>query len=244
MNLHRAYKIACFYCSLAVLFILIFASRSASADIYAPGATLNPNCSMGSINCGVDLFSTFVPFTGATSTLNLNSQMLTNVSSLGIGTSTPAAALDVYGTGTAAIADFSSSSDQSALYIAANGNIEVNRSSLEGVWTAGTAQLGNWNSVSYGKGLFVAVGNNAVMTSPDGAVWTKQTVPDYWNSVTYGKGLFVAVSDTNQVAISSDGVNWTVQTTPENGGWQSVTYGNGLFVAVATGADGGNTRSL
>ena len=57
-----------------------------------------------------------------------------------------------------------------------------------------------WNSVTYGNGLFVAVGGsgvgNRVMTSLDGTTWTLQaSAPDrQWLSVTYGNGLFVAVA--------------------------------------------------
>ncbi|MFT6563891.1 MAG: hypothetical protein ACJAY5_000631 [Actinomycetes bacterium] len=106
-------------------------------------------------------------------------------------------------------------------------------------WTAQTAPEGFWNSVTYGNGLFVAVGDddtNQVMTSPDGVDWTAQTAPDAdWVSVTYGDGLFVAVGDgTKPVMTSPDGVTWTAQTAPDTD-WYSVTYGNGLFVAVGDG---------
>jgi len=42
-------------------------------------------------------------------------------------------------------------------------------------WTAQTPPSGNWTSVTYGNGLFVAVGTG-VMTSPDGINWTARTV--------------------------------------------------------------------
>jgi hypothetical protein len=73
-------------------------------------------------------------------------------------------------------------------------------------WTARTAPDAEWFSVTYGDGLFVAVGDGTkpVMTSPDGVTWTAQTAPDTdWYSVTYGNGLFVAVGDgTKQVMTS------------------------------------------
>lgn len=108
-------------------------------------------------------------------------------------------------------------------------------------WSAHSAAANNqWNSVTYGNGLFVAVSNDGaqrVMTSPDGITWTARPVTDgAWSSVTYGKGLFVAVafqgSGYDQVMTSPDGINWTFRT-GHPGQWRSVTYGNGLFVAVA-----------
>jgi len=117
-------------------------------------------------------------------------------------------------------------------------------------WVAqtSTAATGGWQSVTYGNGLFVAVGSTTstsgvVQTSPDGINWTPRTSTAAsgsggWNSVTYGNGLFVAVAATNSttgaVQTSPDGINWTARTsTAATGGWQSVTYGNGVFVAVA-----------
>ncbi|MFM9052271.1 MAG: hypothetical protein ACKOKF_08135, partial [Bacteroidota bacterium] len=111
-------------------------------------------------------------------------------------------------------------------------------------WTLRTsAANGNWQSVTYGNGLFVAVGgfstgtNFRVMTSPDGINWTARTaaVNNQWYSVTYGNGLFVAVAITgtgNRVMTSPDGITWTARTSAADNFWNSVTYGNGLFVAV------------
>ncbi|MBD2757681.1 exo-alpha-sialidase [Spirosoma validum] len=116
-----------------------------------------------------------------------------------------------------------------------------------------------WRGVTYGNGLFVAVGapqNNPtgqlqperIMTSPDGVTWTVRTSNNlsfqghYWRSVTYGNGRFVAVAGSKLSAggramTSTDGITWTVGTTPADNQWTSVTYGNGLFVAVsATGS--------
>ncbi len=51
------------------------------------------------------------------------------------------------------------------------------------------------DAVTYGNGLFVAVGSG-VMTSPDGKVWTSRAsvaLTGGWESVTYGNGMFVAL---------------------------------------------------
>jgi autotransporter-associated beta strand protein len=100
----------------------------------------------------------------------------------------------------------------------------------------------SWNSITYGNGIFVAVGNNTVdntMTSPDGINWTLNsgTFLPNCTSVTYGNNLFVAVSSTDGVITSSNGIDW-VYVTSLYDSWKSVTYGivygSGLFVAVAS----------
>ncbi len=120
-------------------------------------------------------------------------------------------------------------------------------------WTAQTVPNGVWNGVTYGNGLFVAVGANygggsgQVMTSPDGINWTLQPSSiggDSLNSVTYGNGLFVAVRGGNGGAMTSpDGINWTARSTP-GGVWTEVTYGNGLFVAVGGALGGGSGLAM
>ena len=110
-------------------------------------------------------------------------------------------------------------------------------------WTTSALADNNfWTSVTYGKGLFVAVAGsgagNRVMTSPDGITWTARTsaADNSWSSVTYGNGLFVAVANTgmgNRVMTSEDGINWTARASAADLFWSSVTYGNGLFVAVS-----------
>ncbi|USN88950.1 MAG: hypothetical protein H6780_00805 [Candidatus Nomurabacteria bacterium] len=130
------------------------------------------------------------------------------------------------------------------------GDVVVAPSSGGGAWTARSAAGDNddWYDVTYGNGLFVAVGwasngaDDVVMTSPDGITWTVRSAAgdnDSWQSVTYGNGLFVAVgSSGDRVMTSPDGVNWTVRSAAgNNDSWLSVTYGNGLFVAVGYSGD-------
>ena len=66
-------------------------------------------------------------------------------------------------------------------------------------WTPGTVTGGVdiiWRSVTYGDGLFVAVGeSNLVMTSPDGITWTTASHgggASRWTGVIYGEGRFVS----------------------------------------------------
>src|SRR3989344_5070827 len=164
---------------------------------------------------------------------------------VGIGTSTPNSRLTVQVTAGQNPLTIASSSGAASLALLANGNLELPGQLISaGVdWTTrASAADYQWQSVTYGNGLFVAVSltgtGNRVMTSPDGVNWTTASTPidNGWRSVTYGNGLFVAVASTgtgNRVMTSPDGVNWTLQSTPEDNSWHSVTYGNGLFVAVS-----------
>ncbi len=99
-----------------------------------------------------------------------------------------------------------------------------------------------WTSVAYGNGTFVAVAETGsgdrVMTSSDGATWTRRaSAADLsWKSVTYGGGLFVAVAAKSStvagVMTSPDGVTWTLRTPVPDRTWGAVAYGGGTFVAV------------
>jgi hypothetical protein len=100
----------------------------------------------------------------------------------------------------------------------------------------------NWNSVTYGNGLFVAVeydGQGQLMTSTDGATWTARVAPAAGNSVTYGNGVFVAVaySGTNRVMTSSLVESSTTPSAPTS---LVATPGVGsASIAFTAGANGG-----
>jgi hypothetical protein len=108
------------------------------------------------------------------------------------------------------------------------------------------------NSVVYGGGKFVAVGNNSEMAySSDGITWTTVTNTGFTKTnilgtlygiadIAYGGGKFVAVGGGNQIAYSTDGINWTSATsvflptdlvTSEGTTVNCIAYGNGKFVA-------------
>ncbi|WP_334147222.1 WD40/YVTN/BNR-like repeat-containing protein [Hyphomicrobium sp.] len=108
-------------------------------------------------------------------------------------------------------------------------------------WTLhSTLPIGHARSITFGNGLFVAVGGGGatrVATSTDGATWTPQTATELnnWTSVTYGNGLFVAVAGdgANRVMTSPDGIDWTPMAAAEANDWASVAFGAGRFVAVS-----------
>ena len=110
----------------------------------------------------------------------------------GIGSTTPSARLTVQGVSGSAANTFTiaSSSGSTTLAMLANGNLELGGQLISaGVnWTARTASEANqWQSITYGNGLFVAVsqnGTNRVMTSPDGVTWTaRAAVSSSWYSI-------------------------------------------------------------
>ena len=83
-------------------------------------------------------------------------------------------------------------------------------------------------------GLFIAIGNNTVVTSSDGKVWISRTVPSgTYNSIASGNGKIVVVG--NNVAIySTNGINWSSSTLSTSRNWIGLCYGNGLFLACGT----------
>ena len=117
---------------------------------------------------------------------------------------------------------------------------------------------GDWWSLTYGNGLFVATSidivcyfysmmglscpapdAHQVMTSPDGITWTDRSTPMHgvFASVAFGNGMFVAPSYSQGASggsiVSSDGINWTAKDGEAASAWFGIAYGNGVFVAVA-----------
>ena len=127
--------------------------------------------------------------------------------------------------------------------------------SIDGInWTHNNVIGSSLEAVTFGNGLFVAVGFASVIgvptayvfTSTDGINWTSRTPAAniWWRDVSYGNGLFVAVARSgtnNRVMTSPDGITWTSRTTPVEAFFSSVAYGAGIWVAVSEGSFGGTT---
>ena len=110
-----------------------------------------------------------------------------------------------------------------------NGAIATSPDGL--TWTSGTSGVyEDLYGVTYGNGLFVAVGNT-LLTSPDGAEWTMQDPgTTHWlRGVTYGNGKFVVWAG-DRILTSPDGENWTNIIFEDT--INRVAFGNGTFVAV------------
>ncbi len=94
------------------------------------------------------------------------------------------------------------------------------------------------NGLAVGSGsMFVAVGSNGIVSSPDGITWTSRTNPSgqALTSVTYGGGIWVAVGGGSAIISSPDGITWTNRTPTGMGtiNYNAVAYGAGRFYANA-----------
>lgn len=96
-----------------------------------------------------------------------------------------------------------------------------------------------WNSIAYGNGKYIAVGQpgvNFAVTSVDGINWTRVSlpVPGNWVSIVYEHGKFIALASNGSVIDSTDGVNWNVNALPNPGSalWKDLAFGGNRFVAV------------
>ena len=197
----------------------------------------------------------FATANGATGGLRGNIFINGNV---GIGKSTPTAALDISGiikTNTIDTQNFDISMGTGGIRYT-TGSITPNTAiNYDWISRASTNDT-EWYSVCFGNGLFVAVSfdgsGTQVMTSPDGTTWTPRYTPGGrfgWRSVcfgydTNGNPLFVAVASSNgtggRVMTSPDGITWTQRNAIVNTyDWLSVCYANGTF--VATGYNSVNT---
>ena len=185
-------------------------------------------------------FVRFVPGGGIAGNVFLNGNV-------GIRKTNPTAALDVSGVMKTNLIDTQNYdiSMGTGLIRMSGGVTFTSGNSIDFGWIsrASPANYGFYG-ITYGAGLFVAVGyngsNNSVATSPDGINWTLRTTPGSgWRSVVYGNGVFVAVGDngTSRIMTSTDGISWTSINQFTTSGYLYVAYGlvNGTtptFVAV------------
>ena len=124
----------------------------------------------------------------------------------------------------------------------------------------GTIDTGLISNISYGNGVYVGVGDQAVNTgasmkssfvSTDLITWTEHNtmpVQTYWKFSAFGNGVFVAMSvwmgnliANLNIAVSSDGITWTDGTIPETflliddahkmTGCTGLIFANGFFWA-------------
>ena len=134
----------------------------------------------------------------------------------------------------------------------ANANLALSAADTT-AWSAGTAlPNSNFTSLTYGNGVFVAVGgaggSGSAATSTDGSTWVSRTTPTLGagtlTGVAYGAGTYIAINGGgNEAFISTNGIVWTKSTAaanenlPASAVWSSVAYGNGRFVAIASASD-------
>lgn len=108
---------------------------------------------------------------------------------------------------------------------------------VNGSWTPITTGYSvNINSIAKGKSLFVACGQNGlVTTSPDGFTWTQRAsnISTNLNEVKWIEATqkFIAVGDSGKLIHSTNGIDWNTVSTALTT-IRSVAYFNGKYVIV------------
>ena len=74
-------------------------------------------------------------------------------------------------------------------------------------WTQHSMPTGDWYSIAYGNGAFVAVNpsyNTSATSTDNGVTWTQHSMPTGdWRGIAYGNGAFVAVSYSSNISATS-----------------------------------------
>lgn len=107
-------------------------------------------------------------------------------------------------------------------------------------WAVPLPQGNHLRDVTYGNGVYVAVGDaGTVLVSADAVAWTVVRLDSRRGlaAVTWDGSRFVAVGDGGTVAVSPDGRQWVVHLIESAGDLLGVAAGGGRLVAVGrTGA--------
>lgn len=128
-------------------------------------------------------------------------------------------------------------------FVAVNASGASVATSPDGVTWSAPATTGlpaSLSAVTFGAGLFVAVGGTNCFTSPDGVNWTARNIngpaPAGYNDLAYnGSSIFAAVATVTigtNAASSPDGINWTGQGGASN--LLKVRWTGSLFVASSS----------
>jgi hypothetical protein len=109
----------------------------------------------------------------------------------------------------------------------------------------------NLAAVTFGSGLFIAVGDALykgeqpvkpaiIRTSPDGVAWTTPSVgsASHLFGAASGNGIFVAVGARGTVLTSANGFEWEAQNPGVTNDLFGIAYGNGAFVVVGGDQEG------
>lgn len=123
-----------------------------------------------------------------------------------------------------------------------NTTVAVGRqicTATNGVWAAPIYSSQLLYSVTYGNGMFVAVGEGgAIRTSSTGETWTSQTsgTGALLSAIDFDNELFTVVGSNGTILTSTNGTTWIPRTSPITDAFYSVASGNGIHAAV--GASG------
>ncbi|AGF55774.1 chitobiase/beta-hexosaminidase C-terminal domain-containing protein [Clostridium saccharoperbutylacetonicum] len=103
------------------------------------------------------------------------------------------------------------------------------------------------SSVTYGNGIYVAVGpNGLVKRSTDAYTWSTVNTGANTNyrSVTYGNGLFVTVGDGGKILTSSDGFTWVSESSTTTDNLTKVIFTGSKFYVIGNYYNGSFTGIL
>ena len=201
---------------------------------------------------GVDVSDLAVSATSleSTFTANINQSVRTDASPTFVGVTATNLTGNITGTSAKYQSDTTDPQDVKFNSVAIEKNVRPFNQGA--IWTPVSVEAVEWRSVTYGNGVFVAVGGggtNRVMYSHDGISWTPVSVEAVeWRSVTYGNGMFVAVGEigTNRVMYSGRALeNIPAKTGNRVFGdiqAQDVKF-NSLNLGTATGAEAGQLRT-
>lgn len=99
-------------------------------------------------------------------------------------------------------------------------------------WTSQEIPLGQWSSITYGRGQWVAVSGSGgrSINSINGILWSLGSLPsnNFWSRVIFGDNLFLAVTrDSGESAYSENGIVWTSSNLPKQKDtpWIGLAYG-------------------
>jgi hypothetical protein len=114
--------------------------------------------------------------------------------------------------------------------VAAGG---TNLTSIDGInWTPTPSGTPNdlWE-VAFGNNIFVAVGDNAILSSPDGLAWTLRSAMR-GTKVEFGNGTFYVLGSYETNFVSGDGITWTPVRSPGIDNEYTVGFGAGTWVLI------------
>lgn len=129
----------------------------------------------------------------------------------------------------------------------------ISSTSMSGdVWLRFDMPNGQWSSIAYGNGRYIAVeyidsatqtGSNRFAWNTDNGVltqfdsWNLSELPRSarWGNLIYGGGRFLVISNQDRYALcGQDGITWEeIEPLPEDGWWTGLAYGNGVYVATS-----------
>jgi len=110
----------------------------------------------------------------------------------------------------------------------------VDVSDLPGIYT-----------VTHGDGLFVGLGRETALTSPDGMTWDRHPLSPraYLRAAAHANGLFVAVGD-GVIRTSTDGRSWSYQADRRFPSFRGIFWDGGRWIASGRGEDWTHTSTL